>query len=298
VQGNIRYGCDAVLGFLTRHFNYVVLSTWDDEPTASIPKGRWDLVLNRKPTEPGLTHRNFQRLSSAAGLRRARELGSTHVLKWRTDMLPTQLDVGQLLHWAKADATHALESRLVTCAYRNLTVHQDWFSTIPDLFAFSDIELMTTLWGDESFNYQHRTNVPQAMAKEVGEAWSSRPDAAGLYCPEAELYALFKSRLQDRFGEALTHAQIARRYMRLVDHCRLGICWFGPNGTFRTITQALQHPWWTEAQWQSGGETVTEWGYPENTFRQKFRGKYLTRWQQNKELALQKGWYAAYVARR
>lgn len=291
VQGNIRVGTDEVLACLARHFDVVILSTWEDEPVDTLPKGIWDILLNPKPLAAGYSHRNFQRLSTAAGLRRARTLGVSHVLKWRTDMLPAKLDVAHLLAWANENVPAGLSTRLVTCAFRNLSVQQDWFSTIPDVFGFAGIDLMELLWGDDGFDYTLNMNPPDDMVHEAGMDWMSRPDAAGLFCPEAELYANFRSRLQRRLGVKLTHVDIAKRHMRLIDHGRLGICWFGAPGQFRSITQALQHPWWTERIWQHGDPTLTEWGYPESGLRRKFRRKYLTPRAIRRELDNQIRWY-------
>lgn len=295
VQGNIRKGTDEVLAFLVRHFDAVILSTWDDEPPERLPLGDWDLVRSRKPAVAGYSHRNFQRLTTAAGLRRAEEIGATHVLKWRTDMLPTKLDVQQLLEWSRFNVPTGMESRLVTGAFRNLTVKDDWFSTMPDLFAFGDISLMKTLWGDDSFDYTVSANVPVEMLAETGSQWLNRPDVAGLYCAEAELYAIFKSRLQRKLGTPLTHVQIARNCMRLIDHLRLGICWFGESQQFRSINQALQHPWWTEKTWESGKPRVSDLGYPDSGLRKSMLRKYLTPWVIRCELNLQLEWYARYT---
>lgn len=295
VQGNIRHGAEEVLTGLTKHFNHVVLSTWDDEPVEKIPLGNWEVVLNSKPAEPGLSHRNFQRLSTASGLRRARELGATHVLKWRTDMLPTKLDVPQLLAWSDFEVPAGMASRLVTCAFRHLSVQQDWFSTMPDLFAFAEIGLMELLWGDTLFDYSRPMNMPEEMVQALGLDWTARDDAGGLYCAEAELYAIFKSRLQCHLGRSLTHEEIAKGYMRLFDHQLLGICWFGGSGQFRSITQALQHPWWTEQTWESDLSTVSEPGYPERGLLKKFKRDYLTPRAIKRELALEAGWYRAWI---
>ncbi len=297
VQGNIRRGTTDVLGSLSQCVDHVILSTWDDEPDNIIPKGNWQVVLSRKPSVTGYSHRNFQRLSTAAGLRTARELGATHVLKWRTDMLATQLDIAKLLAWSQADVLTGMRSRLVTCAFRNLTVRQDWFSSIPDLFAFSDIDLMQMLWGDEDFDYGLQMNVPASMAKECGSEWTLRKDAAGLYCAEAELYAIFKSRLQSYLVGTLHHIDIAKKYMRLIDHRRLGICWFGEQG-FRSIPQALQHPWWTESLWLRGEPIVSEWAYPEAGLIKKLKAKYQTPRIIRREQELQDGWYKAYKCRK
>jgi len=294
VQGNLRCGTDEVIACLSKHFDRVILSTWDDENPDKIPKGDFEVVLNKKPLVTGYTHRNFQRLGTAAGLRRAEELGATHVLKWRTDMLPTKLDVKQLLKWATYKVPPGFDSRLVTCAFRNLTVKQDWFSTIPDLFAFADISLMKLLWGDDSFDYSQDMNIPDDMAKEYGTDWCERPDALGLYCPEAELYALFKSRLQKQLHKPLTHLEMAKHHMRLFNHRSLGICWFGGQGKFRSIMQALQHPWWSEWTWKYGNPDCVEAGYPETNWLQKFRRKHLTRIVIRYESYRQRNWYKAY----
>ncbi len=294
VQGNIRRGTDEVLACLARHFDRVILSTWDDENPDKIPKGGFEVVLNKKPLVTGYSHRNFQRLSTAAGLRRAEELGATHVLKWRTDMLPTKLNAEQLLKWSVYEVPPGFDSRLVTCAFRNLTVKQDWFSTIPDYFAFADISLMKLLWGDASFDYSLKMNIPVEMEDEYGIKWCDRPDALGLFCPEAELYAIFKSRLQKQLCRPLTHFEIAKHHMRLFNHRHLGICWFGEQGKFRSITQALQHPWWSEWTWRYGRPVYVESGYPETNWLQKFRRKHVTRAVIRYESYRQRKWYEAY----
>lgn len=298
VQGNLRRGTDEVLAYLTRHFDRVILSTWDDENPDKIPRGNFEIILNQKPLVPGYSHRNFQRLSTAAGLRRAEDLGATHVLKWRTDMLPTKLDVQQLLKWSVSEAPPGFDSRLVTCAFRNLTVKQDWFSTIPDMFAFADIRLMRLLWDDESFDFSLKMNIPAEMAKECGINWCDRPDAAGLYCAEAELYANFKSRMQKQLHRPLTHFEIAKQHMRLINHRRLGICWFGDHGEFRSIIQALQHPWWSEWIWKYGKPDCVESGYPETNWLQKFKRKHVTRTAIRYELYRQRKWNEAYRQQR
>jgi hypothetical protein len=297
VQGNPRYGTQQVLEFLVEKFDCVIFSTWEGEDLGSLSLDRVQVVLSVKPVHPGVTHRNYQRRSTAAGLLRARSLGATHVLKWRTDMLPTLLDVEQLLRWSAFELPTGFQSRLVTCAFRNLSVEPDWFSSVPDLFGFADIDRMFDLWGDESFDYAAPMNVPAAMLTDCGDEWLERADAGGLYCAESELYALFKSRLQTRVGAELTHPRIAFEHMRLIDHKRLGICWFDQQGGFRCISQALQHPWWTEDTWKSGHPTAVAWGYPEKGLLAKWRRKYLSPRVIRAELELQVRWFRDYLTR-
>lgn len=293
VQGNLRRGTSEVLACLSHHFEKIILSTWEDEPAKQFRSKKVDIVLSKKPDAPGYTNRNYQRRNTAAGIRRAEELGATHVLKWRTDMLPTKLDVRQLMEWSEYDPPSGLDARLVTCAFRNLSVEPDWFSTIPDLFAFSSLPMMKLLWGDEGLDYKSEMNVPTQMIRECGLDWRNEPTALTTYGPEAELYAIFRNRLETVAGKSLTHPVIARRYMHLFDHHRLQICWFGQSG-FRSIVQAVQHPWWTESVWLGEREMTAPAGYHLTTWRQRFRRKFVTRFAIRQELNKQRQWYRDY----
>lgn len=290
VQGNLRNGTDEVLACLSKHFKQVILSTWDDEPLDTLRSKGIDIVTSRKPESTGYTHRNYQRLGTAAGLRRAEELGATHVLKWRTDMLPTNLNVPQLMEWSEYDPPQNLGARLVTCAFRNLSVEPDWFSSIPDYFAFSSLRVMKMLWDDEGFDYSQDMNVPEGMVRDCGVGWRNTPDVKTKFGPETELYAVFKSRLQAYTGKELSHPTIAKTYMRLFDHRHLGVCWFGQSG-FRSIIQATQHPWWTESTWFSGTPTISKPGYPESSFLQFLTRKCITPMAIKNELRMQERWY-------
>ncbi len=288
VQGNVRTELEHILSELMRHFDQVILSTWSED-ALKIPKGKFEVILNQKPENPGFTNRNYQRVSTAAGLKCAEELGCTHVLKWRTDMLPTKLDVDKLLEWSDFQVPKGVSSRIVTCAFRNLSVIPDYFSSIPDLFAFADIEMMKLLWGTENFDFNKSFNAPQEMYDDCGFEWVSDPNISGLFCAESELYATFKARLERKLHSKLNHIEIASKYMYLINHDRLGICWFGPNGGFRSITQALQFPWWTERTWKTCKPKIIEMGYPETYLWQKLKRR-LTPWVIKENIQMQKKW--------
>lgn len=294
VQGNLRRGTDEVLTCLTKHFKQVILSTWDDEPLDTLRGKGIDIVTSRKPVSTGYTHRNYQRLGTAAGLRRAEELGATHVLKWRTDMLPTNLSVSKLMEWSEYDPPENLGSRLVTCAFRNLSVEPDWFSSIPDYFAFSNLRVMKMLWDDDGFDYSKDMNVPDEMFRECGTEWAHATSAAKVFCAESELYAIFKWRLQKTLGISLTHPIVAKKYMRLFDHRRLRICWFSTND-FRSIFQAAQHPWWSESTWRKGNPTISVPGYPESKLSQYLKKRCLSPPLRKRELYWQRKWHHDYL---
>ena len=261
IQGDVRRGTNQILQEISRHFDFTVLSTWDDEKCLSI-LGDYHVVLNAKPFEPGLSNRNLQRLSTASGLQAAKAAGCDYVLKWRTDMLPTKLDVNQLLNWTNYKIPNGMKSRLVMPAFRNLSVEPDWFSTIPDMFAFGHIEEMEMLWGDSEFDYSLSMNLPNEMLNNIKKTLSDSTSLVDLYCAESELYAYFRSRLQVKLGIELNHPIIAANYFRLFDYHHLGIYWFGKERGFRSIGQAWEHPWWTESAWQKGNAKIVLRGYP------------------------------------
>jgi len=260
IQGDIRRGSDQILQEMPKMFDYTVLSTWvDDECKA--PKGDYTLVLSNKPLAGGVSNRNFQRLSTARGIQAAKDAGCEFVLKWRTDMLPTKLDINLLLSWTNFEIPKGMKSRLVMPAFRNLSVRPDWFSSIPDLFAFGHIEEMEMLWGDAEFDYSLNMNLPRQMANDLNEFRSDSTLLGDLYCAESELYAIFRSRLQTKLGIELDHPKIALDYFRLFDYQRLGIFWFAKERGFRTIGQAWEHQWWTESTWKKGSPHIVPCGY-------------------------------------
>ncbi len=81
---------------MIKHFDYVILSTWMGEES-KVTFDKVEVLYNSYPEAPGISHRNYQRLSSANGLRLAKSLGAEYVLKWRTDLLPTSFDLNYLL---------------------------------------------------------------------------------------------------------------------------------------------------------------------------------------------------------
>jgi hypothetical protein len=266
IQGDIRRGTKHVLALLPSKFDFTVLSTWDSD-VHKIPSGNYTLVTSAKPKVTGLSNRNCQRLSASRGLQAAKEAGCDYVLKWRTDMLPTKLDLNQLLNWANFNIPKGMKSRLVMPAFRNLSVKPDWFSSIPDLFAFGHIEEMEMLWGDSEFDYSLNMNIPNEMSSELAKDFYFSAPLDVLYSAESELYALLKSRLQIKTGIELNHPLVAINYLRLIDYQRLGIFWFANDKGFRSIGQAWEHAWWTESLWNNEKYKVVPSGYHISEFR-------------------------------
>lgn len=258
IQGDVRRGTNQVLFELSAKFDFTVLSTWAEDEY-KVVQDKYFLLLNKKPVEAGVTNRNYQRLTTANGIRAAREAGCDYVLKWRTDMLPTKLNIGCLLDWANTNVPAGCKSRIVMPSFRNLSVDPDWFSSIPDLFAFGHIDEMEMLWGDDGFDYSKEMNPPREMLREIEDIY---PDLRTLFCAESELYARYKVRLQTRIGVNLNHPKIALDHFRLIDHKRLGIYWFGKTKGFRNITTAWEHPWWVEKNLHTRSVKIVKVGYP------------------------------------
>lgn len=310
VQGDLRVPVAPILAELRRHCDFVVLSTWEGQEPRVPADCALVTIYNKKPPAAGITNRNLQRLSTAAGLAAMREAHCTHVLKWRTDILPTKLRRVDLLQWAGERGGGVLGPRIVMSAFRNLTALPDWFSSFPDLFAFGGLEAMELLWGDAGFDYTKPFNVPDEMRADCG--WTDTPagtvrlagaaaerSPAIVYDAHVEFYALFRARLQRHTGRAWTHPGIARDVLRLIDHERLGACWFraGANVPFRSIVQATYLPWWTEVAWLKDDPPAPQ---AFETIHDTAPTR-LERWASNariaRELALQMKWWSGHSRR-
>lgn len=257
LQGNIREGFLDVLSEMMKLFDEVILSTWDDEK--SLPAGDYHLILNERPPNVGNFNRNLQRVSTVSGIKKAKELNCTHVLKWRTDLLPTRLNVDELIQYTKYSLCKGIPSRIVMSSFRNLSVSPDWFSSFPDLYAFGEIEMMELFWNDFNLDFSSSFHLPKQMIEDCELTISNNiiydkngDDITDFYDTHVECYALFRENLEKRFKVKLNHPKIALHYLFLQDHSKLRICWFGANGQFRPIAQAYHIPWWSENVWKTG----------------------------------------------
>lgn len=272
IQGDIRRGTNLVLECVPKLFDYSVLSTWASANIIA-PEGDFEVLLNQKPMVRGFSNRNYQRYSTARGLDAAKAAGCDYVLKWRTDLLPTKLSINALLELAQFSPPKHTKSRIVTPAFRNLSVEPDCLSSMPDLFAFGHIDEMEKLWGDKGFDYSKDFNLPLHERDTLGHDLLNSKDFPSLYPPESELYSLYRERLNATESSRFTHKTIAENYCRLINYRDLGILWFGPQQGFRPIGAAWEHPWWTEKQWLKKSAKVQPYGYPFTGLTDKIRRK-------------------------
>ena len=291
IQGDIRRGSNLILETLPHLFDYTVLSTWNHSQIA--PKGNFELIRSPKPAIAGFTNRNYQRFSTARGLEAAKAAGCDYVLKWRTDMLPTQVSTAHLLEWANFSQPINTKSRIVVPAFRNISINPDTFSTIPDLFAFGHIDEMIKLWGDEGFDYAQMMNMSLAD-QGLTRNFQDSPILPDLYCAEAELYALYRSKLERSANTVLTHKFVVENHLYLVDHRDLGILWFDKHNGFRSIGQAWEHPWWTVRNWRKCNAKVYPCGYQSKGLIAKLKRKF-SKYKIASELKMQEDiWSANY----
>lgn len=234
---------------MLRHFDYVILSTWKDENLISIQSHDKLIILtSEKPTVSGYSNRNYQRFTTAEGLRKAYELNCDYVLKWRTDMLPLKLDINDLILKAEFNSIRGL-SRIVTCSYRCLTVTDDAYSSIPDFFAFGRIDMIKMLWDDSNFNYSKKFNTLGSFLTEESVLTSTLSNVEGFYCAETELYNFFKFRLNNYLNDTYEHEFIIKNFFYLIDNNDIEIVWFSGHENLFRLINTVPFPWWSKSIW-------------------------------------------------
>jgi hypothetical protein len=207
-------------------------------------------------------------------------------------MLPTRMAVNQLMEWAHFLPPENTSSRIVVPAFRNISIDPDTFSTMPDLFSFGHIHEMEKLWGDDGFNYTQSFNMSSQDREALEPKFLDSPDLADLYCAEAEVYALYRSKLAENCNRPLRHKSVAEKYLRLIDHRQLDILWFGAQSGFRSLGQAWEHPWWTENQWARHSAKVYPYGYQSNGIFSRLKKK-ISKYKIQQELAAQENIWAS-----
>lgn len=286
VQGDVRGNHTAmVLRRMAEIAPVVIFSTWADQADA-LPPGSYHRVLSERPSMPGVGNHNLQRTSTWAGLRAAEEMGCDFVLKWRSDMLPTR-SFKHFFRSAQHGVSAPFESRLVLSAYRNLSVEPDWFSSLPDLYAFGQIAMLRLLWQHEEFDFGRQLNLPVRMRSGLKlEVDGERiimgdMDVTRAYDAHAMLYAFFKDNVERKLGREVTHRQCLSEMLALRSHHELGICWFkNREFGFRTIFQAPHHGWVSEAEWRNNAcrcPVSVDWTSRTMTSGQRLRHTLRTR---------------------
>lgn len=153
----------------------IILSTWDDTPIdllRSIETTSAVLVLSRKPPKPGWGHVDYQIASVNAAVEQARVLGSTHVVKSRTDFRMMRGDSLVGLHALQAmvplKSGGTQQERLLATDLATLK-HRPYGLT--DIFQFGQIDDMALYWKPGEF---------EAEVKSLTSEFGSPPLVSGI----------------------------------------------------------------------------------------------------------------------
>lgn len=257
VQGNWRPGTNLILTVLAEKFNYVCFSTWSDaQLTGSIPNNV-DLLVNHKPISAGYTNRNLQRVSSIRGIRECINNSCDYILKIRTDMLATHIDIQSLISLSNTSPDSKFQ-KIIIPSTRCRSVSPDWFSSISDFYQFGPAHLMHLLWDDEEFDFSKKYNMPPLMPKDIeGLSFALMEKSNGnAFCAEQELYAWFKYRLCVLYGVDSDHPEIMKNNFYPYDNFK--ICWFGDRFKlsplsigFRPTKPGIFLDWWRPSDWKN-----------------------------------------------
>jgi len=252
IQGNPRINYAQIVAHMSRLFDVVVLSVWSDSILPDITQTNVNVIRNTYPACSGLTNRNLQRKSTESGIIYARMAGCNYVLKWRSDMLPTNLDIQKLLSYTNYQLSPNIKSRIVTCSYRCLGRTVDNFSSICDYYHFGHIDEISKLWIYKEFDYSLLYNLPADIKGDSVLSSKSLESLELLFCAETELYALYKEtvQLEDSSNQLDFHQIIEKRFY-LCSIYEFNIVWFRSSRLFRPLNCSSHIPWITPGQWKA-----------------------------------------------
>jgi len=129
----------------------IILSTWDDEDGNYIDKLKREniqIVINKKPDHFGPFNINLQLYSSFYGIKKAKELGATHVLKTRADQRIYGTNAIEFLYNLErifplaqgyVQKERIISTNIFTLKYRPYL--------ISDMTVFGNIDDMLLFWG-------------------------------------------------------------------------------------------------------------------------------------------------------
>ncbi len=130
---------------------HLIVSTWCDTPSSvldSLQALDIHIVCSEYPGNPGISHVNYQIVSTVAGIRKAGELGAKYCLKTRTDQRMYRHDAIQFLLsllavFPLSQEFVQLKGRLIAAS---LNTYKYRLYGISDMFLFGNIEDMEMYW--------------------------------------------------------------------------------------------------------------------------------------------------------
>jgi len=138
-----------------RHFDqsFIILSTWNDENPdylEKIKKAGGIVVVSPKPENPGLRNANMQIITTAAGMKKAKELGALYALKTRTDQRIYGRHVMEfllnLLEIFPLEKSSKQKKRIIGVSWNTKL---EIIYNFSDIFQFGTIEDMCAYWAHD-----------------------------------------------------------------------------------------------------------------------------------------------------
>ena len=128
----------------------IILTTWEDEDPDYLNELKnegIEIVLNQKPDYPGISHINYQLVSTSNGIKRAKELGMDYVLKTRTDLrLYNPNSIEFLANMLKVfPAINDKQRKRIAIGSINTFKYRPYSAS--DMVMFGQIDDMTAYWG-------------------------------------------------------------------------------------------------------------------------------------------------------
>lgn len=150
----------------------VLVSTWmgvDSGTRRQLAACGAELLENRQPSHGGISNINYQLVSSAGGIRWARERGATHVLKTRTDQRMFANGVPGFLHGLlRAFPLGQLSGQRERLVGISLNTFKYRPYSLSDMFLFGHIDDMELYWSAPL-----DTRVDHPPVRSIGE-WSRK----------------------------------------------------------------------------------------------------------------------------
>jgi hypothetical protein len=138
IQGPSLYVKNIKKAFNGSHIK-LIFSTWNDEEPQY--ESSDIVVLSEKPNNTGPHNLNLQKITTLAGIKKAKELKFDYVLKWRSDMIPTNIiDLLKLFDFEKVNF---------------LSWHNHSGGYFCDYFTGGKIETIFDLWNFPENNYKY-----------------------------------------------------------------------------------------------------------------------------------------------
>lgn len=231
---------ERVIEFFSSRCEVVLFSGWQTDEHLIGVKNNCKVVINKLPANNGFQNRNLQRISTYAGLKKLLDMGCTHGLKWRSDIIPRNINFPLLLREVNADPRPPFMSRLVMSSFRVIAINADWLSTLPDLYMFGRLDHMLCMWGCENLSMESSHNMPELMRVEMpASSEDAKVFLEYMYNPHAELYAIYKDRLLSRLRILnISAKKIFSEQLFLDNYLRYRFDWFGQDGKKRSVQKS------------------------------------------------------------